>query len=490
MNPRSIHFRLTLYHGSLMALTLAIFALASYWGFRRHLIGSLESECANQTHQIAESLMAGLHVSGIQYVRDEIEEHYAPETNNLFVRILGSDGTILYESGNPHDKSFDPPHVEFLPSLRDPQTRVESTEHRLVFVRPYTLSNGESYQIQMAASLLPLEKSLGGLWKIGVLLLPFALTGSVIGGALLTRRLLKPIRDVVATARLITSLNLKERLVEKQSGDEIQDLARTLNEMLERLEVSFKQMVRFTADASHELRTPLTIIRGNLELLLSHRGTLSVYLSSEECKETMSQTLEETERVSKIVRQLMELTQLDSGEIELERERFDLSELVGTTTEQMKLLAEDKEICLEADLEPQVVFTGDRYRIKQVLLNLIDNAIKYCPSGSEVNVRLFREAETIVLEVFDNGPGIPPDALRYLFDRFYRLDKARSRELGGCGLGLSICKSICEGHGGRIETRSQRDMGTTFRVTLPALELSSSVLVEAGRLMKNRSDLG
>ncbi len=271
--------------------------------------------------------------------------------------------------------------------------RVERGEHRLVFIRPYMLNNGESYQIQMAASLLPLENSLGGLWKVGVLLLPFALASSVIGGSLLTRHLLKPIRDVVVTARRINSLNLKERLIEKQTGDEIQDLARTLNEMFERLEFSFKQMVRFTADASHELRTPLTVIRGNLELLLRHKGTLVVYLSSDECKETLSQTLEETERLSKIVMQLMELTQLDSGEIELERERFDLNDLVATTIDQMKLLAEDKETRLEANLEPQVVFSGDRYRIKQVLLNLIDNAIKYCPSGSEVSVRLFKEAE-------------------------------------------------------------------------------------------------
>ncbi|MGH9427542.1 MAG: sensor histidine kinase, partial [Terriglobia bacterium] len=147
----------------------------------------------------------------------------------------------------------------------------------------------------------------------------------------------------------------------------------------------------------------------------------------------------------------------------------------ATTADQMKLLAEDKQIQLETQLSPHVKVQGDRYRLKQVLLNLIDNAIKYCPAGSEVHVRLFKEAETIVLEVFDNGSGIPPEALRHLFDRFYRLDKARSRELGGSGLGLSICKSICEAHGGQIEARSQPANGTTFRVTLPALDLSSSV---------------
>src|SRR5262245_44641161 len=114
MNPRSIHFRLTLYHSSLMALTLAVFSLASYWGFRRYLIGSLASQCASETHQIAESLLVGLSASGIEYVQDEIQEHYAPETNNLFVRIVDSDGATLYQSGNPHDNDFEPPQIGFL----------------------------------------------------------------------------------------------------------------------------------------------------------------------------------------------------------------------------------------------------------------------------------------------------------------------------------------------------------------------------------------
>jgi signal transduction histidine kinase len=163
----------------------------------------------------------------------------------------------------------------------------------------------------------------------------------------------------------------------------------------------------------------------------------------------------------------MELTQLDSGEIELERDHFDLSELVATTVEQMRLLAEDKEIRLQTDLESQIVGTGDRYRVKQVLLNLIDNAIKYCPSGSDIWVRLGKDHSNSILEVKDNGPGMPSDSLKHLFDRFYRIDKARSRELGGSGLGLSICKSICETHGGRIDVQSEVAKGTTFRVVLP-----------------------
>jgi len=467
MNPRSIHFRLTLYQVSLMALTLSVFALASYWGFRRHLVGILESQCASQTKQIAESLLASLPVSGTNYVQDEIQEHYAPEANNLFLRIVSSSGTTVYESSDPRDRSFSPPRLGFLAGLNGPQTQVDSLNHRLVFVRPYWLSNGESYQIQMAASLLPIEKSLKGLWETGMIVLPFVLMASIIGGFLLTKRSLLPLGDVTATSRKISSSNLKERLIETRTGDEIEDLTKTLNQMFERLEGSFKQMTRFTADASHELRTPLTVIRGNLEFLLRHKQVSSEDFSSEEAREIMSQTLEETERLSIIVGQLMELTQLDSGEIELEQEPFDLTELVTTTADQMQLLAEDKEVRLHTELKPQILFTGDRYRVKQVMLNLIDNAIKYCPAGSEIYIKLLNDHTKAVLEVTDNGPGIPDDSLSHLFDRFYRIDKARSRELGGSGLGLSICKSICEAHGGTIEVESEVAKGSTFRVLLP-----------------------
>ena len=468
MNPRSIRFRLAAYQVLLLAGVLLAFSLAAFWGFRRHLTHLVEAQCANLTRQIAESLLANVHVSGVDYLRDEVQEHYDPETNNLFVRIVQPNGTVVYESGEPHDRSFSPPQMSFLPNLKEPRAEVDANNQRLVFIRPYTLPQGESYQIQMVASLRPVQTSLQGLWHVELLLFPFALLISASGSAVLVSRSLNPIRQVIATARRINSGNLRQRLVEISSGDEIQELTRTLNQMLDRLEASFKQMIQFTADASHELRTPLTVIRGNLELVLRSKAALNSYPRAAEVQETLAQTLEEAERLSKTVSQLMELTQLDSGEIRLEHEAFDLTELVATTVDQMKLLAEDKQIQLETQLSPQVKVQGDRYRLKQVLLNLIDNAIKYCPAGTRIQIQLAPADAGCRLEVKDNGPGIPREEIQRLFDRFYRIDKARSREIGGSGLGLSICKSICEGHGGRIEAESDLGQGSTFRVTLPA----------------------
>ena len=468
MNPRSMRFRLAAYQVCLLAGVLLAFSLAAFWGLRRHLTHLVEAQCANLTRQIAESLLANVNVSGVDYLRDEVQEHYDPETNNLFVRIVQPNGTVVYQSGEPNDRSFTPPQLSFLPGLKEPRADVDGNYRRLVFIRPYTLPQGESYQIQMVASLGPVQGSLQGLWRVEVLLFPFALFISATGSALLVSRSLNPIRLVIATTRKIHSGNLRQRLAETSSGDEIQELTRTLNQMLDRLEASFKQMIQFTADASHELRTPLTVIRGNLELVLRNRAVTNSSPQTAEVQETLAQTLEEAERLSKTVSQLMELTQLDSGEIQLEHEVFDLTELVATTADQMKLLAEDRQIQLETHLSPQVKVQGDRYRLKQVLLNLIDNAIKYCPSGTSIQIRLAPADSGCMLEVTDNGLGIPRAEIQRLFDRFYRIDKARSREIGGSGLGLSICKSICEGHGGRIEVESDLGRGSTFRVTLPS----------------------
>jgi heavy metal sensor kinase len=467
MNPRSMRFRLAAYQVSLLAGVLLAFSLAAFWGLRRHLTDTVEAQCSNLTRQIAESLLSNVHVSGVDYLRDEVQEHYDPEANNLFVRIVQPNGTVVYESGEPNDRSFAPPQLSFLPDLKEPRVEVDANNGRLVFIRPYTLPPGETYQIQMVASLRPVQASLQGLWQVELLLFPFALLISAGGSAVLVSRALDPIRQVIATTRKIHSGNLRQRLAETFSGDEIQELTRTLNQMLDRLEASFKQMIQFTADASHELRTPLTVIRGNLELVLRNRAATNSSPQAAEVQETLAQTLEEAERLSKTVSQLMELTQLDSGEIQLEHEVFDLTELVVTTADQMKLLAEDKGIQLETQLSPQVRVQGDRYRLKQVLLNLIDNAIKYCPAGTRIQIRLAPVDSGCLLEVKDNGPGIRREEIQRLFDRFYRIDKARSREIGGSGLGLSICKSICEGHGGRIEAESDLGRGSIFRVTLP-----------------------
>jgi signal transduction histidine kinase len=231
--------------------------------------------------------------------------------------------------------------------------------------------------------------------------------------------------------------------------------------MIERLEESLLYVSRYTADASHELRTPLTILRGELEAAAGQPQL------APELRETIGSALEETERLSRIVESLMAISRLDAGEARMERDILDLAELAGSTTEHMRLLAEDKNIALRCESDEAVSVEGDRARLKQVIVNLVDNAIKYTPAGGLVGVKVRASNSHATLEVKDSGVGIPAEALPHIFERLYRVDKARSRQMGGAGLGLSITKAIVTAHGGQVRVESVEGKGSRFIVELP-----------------------
>jgi heavy metal sensor kinase len=280
------------------------------------------------------------------------------------------------------------------------------------------------------------------------------------GGYLLVGRALAPVDQIAGKASEISQHNLGERLPVARTADEIERLSLSLNHMIGRLEDAFLNSKRFIADASHELRTPLTTMRAELESMVAD-GRLTP-----ELRETLGSVLEEVERLVEIVEGLVAISRLDAGEAQAEWLQFDLAELVGTTADQMGLLAEDKGIAVTRETRPGILVEGDRSRLKQVVVNLLDNAIKYTPEKGAVKLRVLAENGHAVLEVSDTGIGIPPEALPHVFDRFFRVDKARTRNPGGAGLGLSIVKSICTAHGATVEAHSS-PKGSVFRVTLP-----------------------
>jgi signal transduction histidine kinase len=252
-----------------------------------------------------------------------------------------------------------------------------------------------------------------------------------------------------------------------KTGDQLERLSAALNRMIERLEESFLYVSRFTADASHELRTPLTILRGELEAAAEQPEI------APDLRETIGSALEETERLSHIVENLMAISRLDAGEARMERDILDLAELAASTTEQIRLLAVDKDVALQCESEERVAVEGDRARLKQVIVNLVDNAIKYTPAGGLVGVKVYASNGRAMLEVNDNGVGIPAEALPHIFERFYRVDKARSRQMGGAGLGLSIIKAIVTAHGGQVRVESVEGRGSRFLVELPVATKTS-----------------
>jgi heavy metal sensor kinase len=464
VNTRSIRFRLTVWYAALLAGMILLFGASTWFGLAHYLNRSLRDSLARQAHQVGENFLIDVGVSGEGYVIDEINEHLAPEVNDRFVRVTRGDGGVLYISGSPEGGSFDPAAVAPVGGTFSQQFTREAHllgGNLLIYALPFTARDGSRFLIEVGASYEQVEDALHGLALALALGLPLTIAAAITGGYWLMRRALKPVDEITRSAERITSRNLGERLPGTRTGDELERLSVALNRMIARLEESFLYVSRFTADASHELRTPLTILRGELE---AAAGQPHVAL---ELRETIGSALEETERLSRIVESLMAISRLDAGEARMESGILDLAELAASTTEQMRLLAEDKDVALRCESEERVGVEGDRARLKQVIVNLVDNAIKYTPAGGLVGMNVRASNGRAMLEVRDNGVGIPAEALPHIFERFYRVDKARSRQMGGSGLGLSIVKAIVEAHGGQIRVESLEGKGSRFLVDLP-----------------------
>jgi heavy metal sensor kinase len=289
----------------------------------------------------------------------------------------------------------------------------------------------------------------------------------LVGGWVISARILRPVAAISATASAISATNLSERIDPAQVDVELAELARVLNATFERLEAAFERQARFTADASHELRTPLAILRSHAELSLSRPRTAAEY------RETVETCLGAARRMTALVEGLLTLARADAGKLDLRREPVDLRQVIGESVALFRPLADGRGVSLAASLGPAEV-TGDPVRLGQVATNLLSNAVQYNRPGGEVRVQLGVASGEAVLSVTDTGCGIPAEDRAHIFERFYRVDKARSRASGGNGLGLAICKSIVEGHGGTIDFETEPGRGSTFRVRLPCAGAGNS----------------
>jgi signal transduction histidine kinase len=256
---------------------------------------------------------------------------------------------------------------------------------------------------------------------------------------------------------------MSERIPEEGVDDEIGNLISTFNAMIARLDTSFEQMKQFSGDASHELRTPLTVIRTQLETALNARE------SNAETKAIIAHCLDEAIRMSGIIENLLLLAKSDAGQVQIHTDKVNLQELINETYEESIILASEKSITVLLPTADAATVRGDGQRLRQMLLNLIDNAIKYSRQNGLISLSLTREGQRARIVVADNGIGIPEGEIGRIFDRFYRVDRARSRELGGAGLGLSISRWIVAAHGGTISVHSELNKGSEFIVDLPVI---------------------
>jgi heavy metal sensor kinase len=463
MNLRSLRFRLAASFVGLLLLVMLGFGAYIYERVEAFLIETSRGLLAHRVERI-DALVRAIPTTGEPYVAAQIETRYAPELNDKFVRVTRGDGSALFLGGSPNDHSFVPENVPRLAdrsaSLRARREPVVGASDLLI-VSDSVSAGSRAYLVEVGASLRNSDGVLRALLAslaagIGVVALL-----SVLGGHVLMERAFGPVGSIMRAAQEITFKHLSRRLPVPESGDEIASLSIALNQMIARLDESFRNTSRFTADASHELRTPLTIIRGELEALMSRRDL------APDLRDELASLLEEIERLGVIVERLLSLSRLDAGEAQSERVRVDLAELSETTAEQMCLLAEEKQISLVCETRDAVVIEGDRARLKQVVVNLLDNAIKYTPSGGRVLLGVRSSGASALLEVSDSGDGVPDAALAHLFERFYRADEVRSREVDGAGLGLAIVHSICSAHAGSVAVENLQPKGCRVTVTLP-----------------------
>lgn len=292
-------------------------------------------------------------------------------------------------------------------------------------------------------------------------LLPAGLALAVVGGYWLAGRALAPVQRMTETARTISAQNLRERIEVAQPEDELGRLAQTLNSMIGRLEQSFDAIRQFTADASHELLTPLTAMRTEVEVALRSAR------SPEDYQRVLASVLEEVERIARLADSLLLLSREDAGAAATVRRSVRLDDLVREVAGHSKALAEAANVTLEVGELPECTIEGDPDRLRQVFFNLLDNAVKYNRPGGSIRICGRLGDQQVIIEVADTGVGIPAEELPRVFDRFYRVDKSRSRQMGGTGLGLSIVKALVENHGGRIDVESTPGRGSTFRVAFP-----------------------
>jgi heavy metal sensor kinase len=317
--------------------------------------------------------------------------------------------------------------------------------------------------VQVGSSLEGVEEALDQLLLILLIAVPAALLVASTGGLFLANKALRPVDEITQIARRIGSGDLSQRIRIKRANDELGRLASTFNEMIAKLEESFREVKRFTADASHELKTPLTILRGEVEVGLKRKRTLKEY------QRILVSNLEEVNRMSRIVEDLLTLSRADMGELTMEREEIELSSLVREVWEDLQIMAQEKGIQLKFTDDGFTKVEGDPLYLRQLILNLAENGLKYTSPGGkvELNVKGDRDQGLVNLFVSDTGVGIAKKDLKRVFDRFFRVDKARSRETGGTGLGLSICQWIAHAHDGQIGVQSKVGTGSTFTVTLP-----------------------
>ncbi len=485
-----IRAQLTLWYIAVFTILILIFGAIFYVNLRASLSASFDSSLQERTEQIAAGIserdgkivisdvsgeLPGLiddddiaNTNVTPQVTPTIQQQtdQKPELNvdtGVLVRVLNSHGQVVYVS--PAFQFLNVPDQSIIQPLHGTSWQGTVTARNAHSIRLYStalVENGKVFGVvQVGEPLASLDNTLRSILFEFLLIVPFVLLFGALGSYWLAARAFAPIHRLTCTAQQIEAEDLHQRVPVPRARDEVQDLALTFNEMIERLDKAFTQQRRFVADASHELRTPVAAIRSMTDVVLAQGA------GEEEYVHVLSEVNAVSERLAQLLNDLLTLARADEGQVLLERKPVRLDLLATDVAASTELLASERNIAVEVDTQEPVLVLGDEVRLIQVILNLLQNALLYTNPGGKVSLIVKASGANALLIVRDTGIGIAPEHLEHIFERFYRADAARSRAAGGSGLGLAIVDWIVLAHKGTITVESEVGNGSTFTVALP-----------------------
>jgi len=454
----SIGSRLTLWYLVTFATAQFVFGAGMYVVLRHHLVEMVDSNLQGEVEDLRSFLESQKRDADTAKFREEVSESYVQEHAGDYLQVLTAQGELIFRSKFLSESRFEPSSTD----VSEGQYQDRSLEDRpLRFLSARVRSHGRVFLVFLGASTSDVQETLKAFLRYLSWLSPLLFLIAALGGHWLSNRALSPVDAIIVASRKISPINLSGRLKKLDTGDELQRLSDTINEMLDRIESAFRRVSEFTADASHELRTPISLIRTEAEVVLRKPRADGAYQLA------LQNILTEAERITVLLENLLGLARADAADPTLQMRTFDFAGLVQKTALGWEKIAVAKGLLFEArgGFEPRLI-VGDEIALRRVLDILLDNAVKYTPAPGRIELASDHTAHHVTVRVRDSGIGIPQEDQAKVFDRFYRVDKARSREMGGAGLGLAIAKWIVEQHGGSISAKSTPGQGSEFSVRL------------------------
>jgi heavy metal sensor kinase len=454
-------FRLAAWYSLVFASGLAAFSVLAWFAMRTTVYHAIDDELRDRVRGVQKFMDRQISSLSIPEIRDEFREHSVLGPGGDLFQVCDSEGEWLYRSV-PLESNNVP--IAKPANLDKPQFATSHVADRpLRFYSERITVNGKAYTVQVAAPMHEAFEAVDAFGTVLILVVPVLLLGASAGGYWISKRALDPVDEISRAAQRISIESLSDRLPVPKTGDQLERLTDTLNQMFSRLEGSVRGMKQFTADASHELRAPMALIRTTAEVAVQRRDRPAA-----EYLEALEDILEESERTSQVINSLMLLARTDAGKEVVERAPVDMSSVCRAAIEQGEKLVRHRRLQFSVSIPDEPVpIVADAEALRRAIIILIDNAAKYTPEGGLVQVDLSTRDSVARVKVTDTGIGIDPADLPHIFSRFWRADKARSRTYGGAGLGLSIAKWIAETHAGYINVASELGKGSTFCFNVP-----------------------